>query len=488
MAYEAVLGLEVHIQLRTRSKLFCACPNEFAGEPNTRVCPVCLGLPGALPVLNEGAVAQVARLGLALGATVHERSIFARKNYFYPDMPKNYQISQYDEPLVTGGALDIGTAADPRPVPLTRIHLEEDTGKSSHPERAGDREETRLDFNRCGVPLAEMVSEPAMSSPEDAFAYLTALRRLVRWLGISDGDMEKGSFRCDANVSLRPVGAETLGTRTEIKNLNSIAGVRNAIAAEIVRQAEVLDRGERIVQATLLWDQDKERLQVMRTKEEAHDYRYFPEPDLPPLIVTREEIDRLARALPELPLARARRFEAAMGLSSYDAGLLADSREVADYFESTVDAGASAKAAANWVGNDVLRTLKETGQSVEAFAEQVPPARLAKLLVLAGGGTLSSKLARELFTVLLRQPGDPADLAQRHGLVQESDAGALAAAAEAVLDANPSVVTDFLGGKDKAMTFLVGQLMKETKGRANPVVAQSVLRDALSRRAAARPT
>jgi len=488
MAYEAVLGLEVHIQLRTRSKLFCACPNEFAGEPNTRVCPVCLGLPGALPVLNDGAVAQVARLGLALGATVHERSVFARKNYFYPDMPKNYQISQYDEPLVTGGALDIGTAADPRPVPLTRIHLEEDTGKSSHPEKAGDREETRLDFNRCGVPLAEMVSEPALSSPDDAFAYLLALRRLVRWLGISDGDMEKGSLRCDANVSLRPVGSTTLGTRTEIKNLNSIAGVRNAAAAEILRQTALLDAGERIVQATLLWDQDKERLQVMRTKEEAHDYRYFPEPDLPPLIVARAEIDQLARALPELPLARARRFEDALGLSSYDAGLLADSRELADYFEATVDAGASAKTAANWVGNDVLRTLKESGESLETFAAQVPPARLAALLALAAGGTLSSKLARELFVRLRSEAGDPAELARSHGLVQESDAGALAAAAEAVLEANPSVVTDFLGGKEKAMTFLVGQLMKETKGKSNPVVAQEVLRDALSRRAAARPS
>ena len=242
MAYEAVLGLEVHIQLDTRSKLFCSCPNEFAGEPNTRVCPVCLGLPGALPSLNGEAVRAVARLGLALGAEVHARSVFARKNYFYPDMPKNYQISQYDRPIVTGGHLDIGTPGAPRLVPLTRVHLEEDTGKSSHPEAAGDREETRLDFNRCGVPLAEMVSEPALSSPDDAFAYLHALRRLVRWLGISDGDMEKGSLRCDANVSLRRAG-EPLGTRTEIKNLNSIAGVRNAIAAEVVRQAAVLDGG-----------------------------------------------------------------------------------------------------------------------------------------------------------------------------------------------------------------------------------------------------
>jgi aspartyl-tRNA(Asn)/glutamyl-tRNA(Gln) amidotransferase subunit B len=484
MAYETVLGLEVHIQLATKSKLFCACPNEFAGEPNTRVCPVCLGLPGALPTLNAGAAAMVARLGLALGSTVHARSIFARKNYFYPDMPKNYQISQYDAPIVTGGFLDIGTAAAPRAIPITRVHLEEDTGKSFHPEKSGDREETRLDFNRCGVPLAEMVSEPALKSPEEAFAYLTALRRLVRWLGISDGDMEKGSLRCDANVSLRPVGSSTLGTRSEIKNLNSIAGVKNAIAAEVVRQAQVLDSGGTITQATLLWDQDKERLQVMRTKEEAHDYRYFPEPDLPPLEFSADALAEEKRALPELPLERARRFESALGLPAYDADLLTDARELADYFEETVTSGAPAKAAANWIGNDVLRTLKETGQTLAEFRKVLSPSRLASLLALAAGGTLSSKLARDLFAVLLVEPGDPAELAKRHGLVQESDTGALLHVAEAVLDANPSVVQDFLGGKDKAITFLVGQLMKETKGRANPALAQEVLREALARRGA----
>jgi aspartyl-tRNA(Asn)/glutamyl-tRNA(Gln) amidotransferase subunit B len=446
---------------------------------------VCLGLPGSLPVLNRAAVEGVARLGLALGATVHERSIFARKNYFYPDMPKNYQISQYDEPLVTGGALDIGTSAAPHAVPLTRIHLEEDTGKSFHPERHGDREETRLDFNRAGVPLAEMVSEPALRTPEEAFAYLTTLRRLVRWLGISDGDMEKGSLRCDANVSLRPVGETKFGTRTEIKNLNSIAGVKNAIAAEIERQRGVLEGGGRIEQATLLWDQDKERLQVMRSKEEAHDYRYFPEPDLPPLTLAAAEIEALRRALPELPLARSRRFESALGLPAYDADLLTDSRDLASYFEETVEAGAPAKAAANWIGNDVLRTLKENGQELAAFREVLPPARLAALLGLASGGTLSSKLARELFAVMLKEPGVPEELAKKHGLVQESDAGALSAVAEKVLEANPSVVADFLGGKEKALTFLVGQLMKETKGRANPQVAQELLREALARRAPA---
>jgi len=484
MAYETVLGLEVHIQLRTRSKLFCACPNTFAGEPNTRVCPVCLGLPGALPVLNGEAVTAVARLGLALGATVHERSVFARKNYFYPDMPKNYQISQYDRPLVTGGHLDIGTAREPRLVPLTRVHLEEDTGKSFHPEVHGDREETRLDFNRAGVPLAEMVSEPALTSPDDAFAYLVALRRLVRWLGISDGDMEKGSLRCDANVSLRPAGRKEFGTRTEIKNLNSIAGVRNAIAAEVERQKGVLDGGGRIVQSTLLWDQDKERLQVMRSKEEAHDYRYFPEPDLPPCVLSANDRARIEADMPELPQARARRFEEALGLSAYDAALVADTRELADYFEETAAAGIPAKAVANWIGNDVLRTLKESGEDLAAFRATIPPARLAALVGLVAGGTLSSKLGRELFAVMRAEPGEPAALAKAHGLVQESDAGALAAIAERVLEANAGVVDDFLAGKEKALTFLVGQLMKETKGKAQPQVAQGVLKEALERRRA----
>ena len=482
MAYETVLGLEVHIQLRTRSKLFCACPNEFAGEPNTRVCAVCLGLPGSLPVLNRAAVAAVARLGLALGATVHERSVFARKNYFYPDMPKNYQISQYDRPLVTGGHLDIGTPGAPRLVPLTRVHLEEDTGKSSHPEVHGDREETRLDFNRAGVPLAEMVSEPALSSPEDAFAYLTALRRLVRWLGISDGDMEKGSLRCDANVSLRPAGEKAFGTRSEIKNLNSIAGVRNAIAAEVERQKGILESGGRIVQSTLLWDQDKERLQVMRSKEEAHDYRYFPEPDLPPCDLAAAELAGIRGAMPELPLARALRFEQALGLSAYDAALVSDGRELAEYFEATVTAGAAAKAAANWIGNDVLRTLKETGEDLAQFAATIPAPRLAALIGLVQDGTLSSKLGRELFTVMRAEAGEPAALAKQHGLVQESDAGALAAVAERVLEANASVVDEYLGGKEKSLGFLVGQLMKETKGKAQPQVAQDVLKQALERR------
>jgi aspartyl-tRNA(Asn)/glutamyl-tRNA(Gln) amidotransferase subunit B len=484
MAYEAVLGLEVHIQLRTKSKLFCSCPNAFAGEPNTRVCPVCLGLPGSLPVLNRAAVESVARLGFALGATVEPRSIFARKNYFYPDMPKNYQISQYDEPLVTGGTLDIGTRETPHPVRITRVHLEEDTGKSSHPEKHGDREETRLDFNRAGVPLAEMVSEPVLRSAEEAFAYLMTLRRLVRWLGISDGDMEKGSLRCDANVSLRPVGTTAFGTRCEIKNLNSIAGVRNAIAAEIVRQTGILDSGGKIVQATLLWDQDTEKLAVMRTKEEAHDYRYFPEPDLPPLVLAPAEIERMRAELPELPAARAARFEKEHGLSAYDADLLTEARDLSDYFEETVANGAAAKAAANWIGNDVLRTLKERGEELATFRDTLPPERLGAMLALVAGGTLSSKLARELFAKLLEEPGTPAELAQRHGLVQESDAGALTAAAERVLEANAGVAEDFLAGKEKALTFLVGQLMKETKGKANPHMAQQVLKDALARRAA----
>ncbi|HEV8481548.1 MAG TPA: Asp-tRNA(Asn)/Glu-tRNA(Gln) amidotransferase subunit GatB [Candidatus Eisenbacteria bacterium] len=481
LGWEAVIGLEVHIQLRTESKLFCACANRFGAEPNTLICPVCLGLPGSLPVLNARAVGFAVRLALALGADVHRRSIFARKNYFYPDMPKNYQISQYDEPIVTGGTLDIGERGAPRPVPIHRCHLEEDTGKSFHPERQGDRRETRVDFNRAGVPLIEMVSEPALASADEAYRYLTRLRQLVRVLGITDGDMEKGSLRCDANVSLRRPGETTLGTKAEIKNLNSIRAVERGIQAEIRRQAKILGGGGRVEQCTLLYDVDHDVLQVMRTKEFAHDYRYFPEPDLPPLEVSEAEIDAERRGMPELPAERVERFEKKLGLPAYDADVLAADYEVADYFERVVAGGAEAKAASNWVMGEMARASKERGWSVEQFAAVVAPERLAALAQLAKRGLVSGNLAKEVFEAMLEDPGDPEAIARARGLVQESDPSALRPLVEKILAAHPGPAEEFRSGKEKAFGFLLGQLMRATEGKANPQVARDLLREALEK-------
>ena len=481
LAWEPVIGLEVHIQLRTESKLFCACANRFGAEPNTLVCPVCLGLPGSLPVMNARAVDFALRLALALGGEIHRRSIFARKNYFYPDMPKNYQISQYDEPIVTGGTLDIGERGTPRLVPIHRCHLEEDTGKSFHPEKQGDRKETRVDFNRAGVPLIEMVSEPALASSEEAYRYLTRLRQLVRVLGITDGDMEKGSLRCDANVSLRRPGAKELGVKTEIKNLNSIRAVERGIQAEIRRQAGILDGGGRLEQCTLLYDVDHDVLQVMRSKEFAHDYRYFPEPDLPPLEVMETQIVDARASMPELPAQRMARFENELGLPAYDADVLVADYDTADYFEQVVKAGAEPKAASNWVMGEMARASKERGWSVEEFARVVPPARLAALADLAKRGLVSGNLAKEVFEAMLADRGEPEAIARARGLVQESDPSAIRPLVEKILAAHPGPAEEFRAGKEKAFGFLLGQLMRATEGKANPQVARELLREALEK-------
>ena len=479
--WEPVIGLEVHMQLRTESKLFCACANRFGAEPNTLICPVCLGLPGSLPVLNRRAVGFAARLATALGATVHRRSIFARKNYFYPDMPKNYQISQYDEPIVTGGALDIGERGAPRLVPIHRLHLEEDTGKSFHPERRGDRRETRVDFNRAGVPLIEMVSEPALASAEDAHRYLTRLRQLVRVLGVTDGDMEKGSLRCDANVSLRRPGDRELGTKAEIKNLNSIRAVERGIQAEIRRQAGILSAGGRVEQCTLLYDMDHDALAVMRSKEFAHDYRYFPEPDLPPLLVTEEDLEGAKREMPELPAARAERFERAYGLPAYDADVLTADYDTADYFERVAGAGAEPKAASNWVMGEMARVTKERGWSVAEFEAAIAPARLAALADLVKRGVVSGNLAKEVFGAMLVEEGDPESVARGRGLLQQSDPSALRPVVERILSEHPGPAEEFRAGKEKAFGFLLGQLMRATGGKANPQVARELLQEALAK-------
>jgi aspartyl-tRNA(Asn)/glutamyl-tRNA(Gln) amidotransferase subunit B len=478
LGWEAVIGLEVHIQLRTESKLFCACANRFGAEPNTLICPVCLGLPGSLPVLNARAVGFAVRLALALGADVHRRSIFARKNYFYPDMPKNYQISQYDEPIVTGGTLDIGERGAPRPVPIHRCHLEEDTGKSFHPERQGDRRETRVDFNRAGVPLIEMVSEPALASADEAYRYLTRLRQLVRVLGITDGDMEKGSLRCDANVSLRRPGETTLGTKAEIKNLNSIRAVERGIQAEIRRQAKILGGGGRVEQCTLLYDVDHDVLQVMRTKEFAHDYRYFPEPDLPPLDLAPAEIERVRGDLPELPAAKRQRFVQAYGLSPHEAELLGQGRGLADYFEAAARESGKPKAVANWVLNELLRELPGA-DDVAVAACPITPSRLAGLLALIDDGTISGKIAKDVFDKMLRSGEEARAIVGREGLTQVADAGALAEVVDQVLAQHAKVVEDWKSGKKAALGFLVGQVMKATQGKANPALVNQLLGEKL---------
>jgi aspartyl-tRNA(Asn)/glutamyl-tRNA(Gln) amidotransferase subunit B len=476
MAFEAVIGLECHIQLATRSKMFCGCPAEFGAEPNANTCPVCLGLPGALPRTNRAAIESALQLGLAVGSTIRRESVFARKNYFYPDMPKNYQISQYDRPLCEGGALPVTVGGAKRSFALTRIHAEEDTGKSFHPERQGDRRISRVDFNRAGVPLLELVTEPVLHDPAECGAFLTTLRRLVRWLGISEGDMEKGHLRCDANVSLRPAGATTLGVKTEIKNLNSIKGVEKGLAAEIERQRKVLESGGRIEQATLLYDADRDALAVMRSKEYAHDYRYFPEPDLPVLVVDDAMLDAARASLPELPWARAARLVEQLALPEYDALVLSDQRELADYYEASAR-GIDAKMASNWVMTEVLRTLKERAWTLAEWSARVSPERLRDFLGRVTSKELPGPVAKQVFAWMADEDGDVATLLERHGVKVQGSADELRPIVRAVLDENPGPVQQYRGGKTQTLGFLVGQVMKKSGGQAVPQVVKELLRE-----------
>ncbi|MEX1245218.1 MAG: Asp-tRNA(Asn)/Glu-tRNA(Gln) amidotransferase subunit GatB [Thermoanaerobaculia bacterium] len=481
MSVFPVIGLEVHAQLQTRSKIFCACPVTVGAPPNSATCPVCLGFPGTLPVLNRQAVTLALRLATAVGGSIDRESQFARKNYFYPDLPKGYQITQYDRPFCVGGSIAIDTPQGEKIVRLVRVHLEEDAGKLLHDTPFADvpTDMSLVDWNRAGVPLVEIVSEPDLRGPEEAAAYLTELRRLVRYTGVGDGDMEKGNLRCDANVSVRLSETSPLGPRVEIKNVNSIRFVAKAIEHEIERQAEALARGDKILQETRLWDEKAGRTVSMRSKEEAHDYRYFPEPDLGLLVVDEAWLAEAADGMPELPRARRARLAAAYGLPPQDADTLVSARELADYFEQTAALGPP-RLAANWVTGEVLRALKERRISTEqALSFPVSPARLAGLLRLADSGAISAASAKEVFGAMLDSPAEAEALVAEKGLGQIRDAGALERFVAEIVAGNPSQVALYLSGKTQTFGWLVGQVMKKTGGRADPAAVREALTRAL---------
>jgi aspartyl-tRNA(Asn)/glutamyl-tRNA(Gln) amidotransferase subunit B len=476
MEFEPVIGLEIHAQLATRSKLFCGCSTEFGRPPNGNTCPVCLGLPGVLPVPNGRAVELAVRLGLATHCTIRLDSQFARKNYFYPDLPKAYQISQYDRPLCERGWVEIPVEGRPKRIAITRIHVEEDAGKLVHD--GGDPQASYVDLNRAGVPLVEIVSEPELASAEEARLYMEKIHSLVTYLGVSNGNMEQGNLRADANVSLRPRGDSRLGTRTEIKNVNSFRFVHAAIAYEIQRQAEELGHGHAIAQETRLYDPDRKTTYPMRSKEEAHDYRYFPEPDLPVLRLEAAWVERIRAGLPELPDAKAERYQSEHGLSAYDAGVLVADRATAEFFEAVVAAGAPPKRAANWITGDLAARLNEAKATVADL--RFTPGQLAAMLLMVERGELSSKLAKTVFEKLYADGGEPAAIVQALGIAQLSDAGELEAIVAQVLADNPEQVAQFRAGRDKVLAFFVGQVMKATRGQANPGMVNDLLRKKLA--------
>jgi aspartyl-tRNA(Asn)/glutamyl-tRNA(Gln) amidotransferase subunit B len=475
--FEAVIGLEIHAQLLTDTKIFCGCSTRFGAPPNTNVCPVCLGLPGALPVLNRRAVEFAVRAAHALGCTVHPVSIFARKNYFYPDLPKGYQISQYERPLATEGSLDYERDGASRSVGIVRVHLEEDAGKSLHEGFPDSDRRTYLDFNRSGVPLIEIVSRPDLHAAADAAAFFSRLRAVLVAIGINDGNMEEGSLRCDANVSLRPEGTVDLGTKAEVKNLNSFRHVQRALEYEIERQTAVLREGGRVEQETRLWDNAAGRTMSMRSKEEAHDYRYFPEPDLPPLALDGMWIDEIRRTLPELPDARKRRFVTQYQLPEYDATLLTQSPALADYFEATAAAAVNPKAASNWIMGELTRKMNELGIGIEQVA--VPPDALAGLIRLVDSGTITGPIAKEVFERMYASGRTADAIVQAEGLASIDDAGAIEAAVREVLAANAAAVAQYRAGKQQTFGFLVGQVMKATRGKANPALVNTLMKQML---------
>jgi aspartyl-tRNA(Asn)/glutamyl-tRNA(Gln) amidotransferase subunit B len=485
--YETVIGLEVHAQLSTRSKMFCGCPTTFGARPNTQTCPVCLGLPGVLPVVNRRAVELAIRTALAFSCRVNEACRFARKHYYYPDMPKNYQISQYEEPLAEDGFLEIDVEGGARTIGIQRLHLEEDVGKLLHEGTLETAQASLVDFNRSGVALMETVSRPELSSPEEASAYLRAFRAVLIFLGVCDGNMEEGSLRCDANVSLRPRGSATLGTKVEIKNLNSFRNVQRALEFEVRRQAQALDAGERIVQETRLWEADRSYTRSMRSKEFAHDYRYFPEPDLVPLRIDRRWVEEIRAGLPELPRAWRQRAVAQYGLPAYDAEVLTQSRALVDYYEAALREWAPASGAgadrpkvlSNWIMSELLRVLP--GDDERAIqSSPIPPRHLVGLLGLIENSTISGKIAKDVFQKMFDSGQDAATIVERDGLTQVADEGALGQVIESVMAANPKAIEDYRRGKKEAKGALVGQVMKATRGKANPALVNRLLEDKLS--------
>jgi aspartyl-tRNA(Asn)/glutamyl-tRNA(Gln) amidotransferase subunit B len=475
MSYEVVIGVEVHAQLRTKSKMFCGCGTTFGLSANSQTCPVCLGLPGTLPVINQAAVEMAVRAGLALNCTIAANNRFARKNYFYPDLPKGYQISQYESPICEHGWIDIAVGAQTKRIRIRRAHLEEDAGKNVHETGTHG---SRVDLNRAGTPLLEIVTDPDMRSAEEVVAYLKGLRDILMYLDVCDGNMDEGSFRCEPNLSLRPTGQKEFGTKVELKNINSFKFVKDALEYEIKRQTKVLNEGGKISQETRLWNLERGETAVMRSKEEAHDYRYFPDPDLVPLKLDREWIEAFQSSLPELPAKRIARFASDYGLPEYDAGVLTASKGLADYFEACVKLFPQPKTVSNWVMGELTRELNNAGTDVSA--SPVPPERLVSLLEMVDKGTISLKVAREIFPELYMSGKTPEQIVQEKGLTQVSDEGALEAIIEDVLAKNPAQVGQFKEGKPQVLGFLVGQVMKASGGKANPGKVNELLKKKLA--------
>ncbi len=474
MEFETVIGLEVHAQMNTKSKIFCGCSTEFGAPPNTHTCPVCLAMPGSLPVLNKEVVESAIKLSLATDSSLNHKNIFARKNYFYPDLPKGYQISQFELPIAEHGKLEIDVDGTLKIIGITRIHMEEDAGKLVHDEQ---EPVSHVDLNRAGTPLLEIVSEPDLRSPEEATAYLKKMHAIVRYLDICDGNMQEGSFRCDANISLRPVGQEALGIRTELKNMNSFKNVQLALEYEIRRQRDLLLDGGKVIQQTLLWNPDKNQTETMRGKEEAHDYRYFPDPDLVPVVVDNQWIDTVREHLPELPDNRRKRFKVELELNDYDAEILTSSRELADYFEAALAEYTNTKKLANFIGTELLREF--SAENIDACP--VKPGQLARLMNMIEDSTISGKIAKTVFAEMLESGTDPDLIVKEKGLVQMSDAGELQTIIQEIVAANPGQVQQFREGKTKVIGFFVGQLMQRTKGKANPQMANKLFQQELSK-------